>query len=66
MSRMTNLERLVQYQDELAAMREAGQSDTEAFKNLEREIKDLETVMPKYHPHVYQKIREGKNFGKIK
>jgi hypothetical protein len=64
MSRITNLERLVQYQDELSDMVERGLQDTEDFKKLEKQVKDLEAIMPKYHAHVYENIRKQKNLGK--
>jgi hypothetical protein len=66
MSRMTNLERLVHYQDELSAMIKAGDQETDLYKELEKRVKELESSMPKYRPHVYQNIRDGKNFGKKK
>lgn len=63
MGRQTNLERYVQYEDELAEMRKAGQEDTEQYKNLEKMFKELQDMMPKYRPHVYANVRAGKNKG---
>jgi len=64
MSRMTNLELLVEYEDELTAMRKAGEWDSDRAKQLEEQIKELRDSMPKYRPHVYQDIRDNKYKGK--